>query len=238
MPMLMSSGSALYFDTSFLYLVLPAFILSLAAQFYVRSVFKRYSAMASVQRIPAEQVARDLLDRNGCAEVRMETVAGDLTDHYDPRNRVLRLSQTTSGSSSVAAIGVAAHEAGHAIQHETGFLPNRIRSLVAPVAGIGSTFGPYLALFGILLSLPILTEIGILLFSAAVVFYFVTLPVEINASRRAITALSETGMLTPEEIPAARKVLRAAALTYVASALVSFMTLLRLILLSRGNRRR
>lgn len=236
--MLVSSGAAFYIDTSYLLLVLPAFLLSLAAQFYVRSVFKRYGAMPSIHRYSAEQVARDLLDRNGCGEVRMETVPGDLTDHYDPRSRVLRLSQTTSGSSSVAAIGVAAHEAGHAIQHETGYVPNRIRAFVAPVAGIGSTVGPYLAMFGIFLSLPILAEAGILLFSAAVAFYFVTLPVEINASRRAIAALSETGILTPGEIPAARKVLRAAALTYVASALVSFMTLLRLILLSRGNRRR
>ena len=227
-----------YFDTYYLYLILPAFLLSLLSQFYVKKTFSHYSQVASQRGITADQAARGILDDNGCADVQMETVSGNLTDHYDPKSRALRLSQTTSGSSSVAALGVAAHEAGHAIQHAVGYLPNRIRSAITPVAGIGSSFGPYMALFGILLGLPALVDIGILLFSAAVLFYLVTLPVEFNASRRALAILGQTGILDTAELPGARKVLNAAALTYVASTLMAFASLLRLILLSRGNRRR
>ncbi len=236
MPLPASTG--FYFDTTYMLLMLPAFLLSLIAQFYVRSTLRKYHPLPASRGITADQAARLLLDRNGCQAVRMEIAAGEWTDHFDPRNSVLRLSQTSSGSASVASIGVAAHEAGHAMQHATGYLPNRIRSAIVPVAGLGSTAGPYLALFGIIFHLPILIEIGILLYSAAVLFYLVTLPVEINASRRAIAALAETNLLLPAEIPAAKRVLRAAAWTYVAAALVSFMSLLRLILLSRGNKRR
>lgn len=236
MPLPAATG--FYFDSTYLLLVLPAFLLSLVSQSYVRNTLRKYQALPSSRGITADAAARLLLDQNGCRDVRIERVAGEWTDHFDPRGSVLRLSQTSSGSASVAAVGVAAHEAGHAMQQATGYFPNRIRAAIVPVAGLGSTAGPYLALFGILLSFPVLIEIGIVLYAAAVLFYFVTLPVELNASRRAIAALQETNLLLPDEIPAARRVLRAAAFTYVASALVSFLSLLRLILLSRGNRRR
>ena len=236
--MLTSIPMGFYFDSYYLYLILPALLLSLLSQFYVKKTFSRYSQVGSLRGISAEQAARNILDTNGCGDVRLETVAGELTDHYDPKSRTLRLSQSTSGSASVAALGVAAHEAGHAIQHAEGYLPNRIRSAISPAAGIGSSFGPYLALFGILLGIPALVDIGILLFSAAVLFYLVTLPVEFNASRRAIAILGQSGILGTEELQGAKKVLTAAALTYVASTLMAFASLLRLILLSRGNRRR
>lgn len=227
-----------YIDPYFFYLIVPALLLSLLSQMFVKSTFARYSQVNASSGITAEQAARRILDLNGCSNVAIETVAGNLTDNYDPRTGVLHLSQTTYSSTSVAALGVAAHEAGHAVQHANGYLPNRIRSAMVPVAGIGSSAGPFLAFFGIILSIPILTQIGILLFSAAVLFYVVTLPVEFNASKRAIEILGQTGMLAPEELRGARRVLTAAAMTYVASTLMAFASLLRLILLSRGNRRR
>jgi uncharacterized protein len=168
-------------------------------------------------------------------DIRIEQVAGQLTDHYDPRSRTLRLSQSTFSSPSIAAIGVAAHEAGHAVQHAEGYLPNKLRSLLVPVAQIGSSFGPYLVIFGLLLSMTALFNIGIVLYAGAVLFYLITLPVEINASTRAIRVLDEQNLLTDDELGGARKVLRAAAMTYIASALVAFASLLRFLLLARGR---
>lgn len=224
-------------DIWYIVLVLPAFVLSLAASFLVKSTFKKYDQMPSASHMSGAAAARRILDANGLADVPIERVQGDLTDHFDPAARILRLSQTTHDSVSVAAIGVAAHEAGHALQHASGYFPNKVRGVLVPSARVGSAAGPYLAVFGLILKMPLLVNIGILLFAVAVVFYLVTLPVEFNASRRAMRILDQSGILYGEELTGARKVLTAAAMTYVASLLVAIASLARLILLSRGRRR-
>lgn len=225
-------------DYYYLVLILPALALSLFAQFKVKSTFAHYSQVASRSGLSGEMAARQILDRNGLFAVRVEKTPGQLTDHFDPRTNVLRLSDSTYANRSIAAIGVAAHEAGHAIQHEEGYMPNKLRSALVPLANIGSTAGPYLSLFGIILSMQFLMNIGIILFAFAVLFYIITLPVEFNASRRAIRVLEEQGMMTEDEIRGAKKVLSAAALTYIASALMAFASMMRLILLSRNRNRR
>lgn len=223
------------FDIWYLILVIPAVLISLIAQVRVKSAFSKYSQVRARSGYTGQSAARRILSHYGLSHIRVERTPGQLTDHFDPRSQVLRLSDATSDSASIAAIGVAAHEAGHAVQHSEGYLPNKIRTALVPIAQIGSSFGPYLAIFGILLSLPTLTNIGIILFFGAVLFYLVTLPVEFNASRRALLVLEEQNLLTDEELDGARKVLKAAAMTYVASALVAFANLLRLIFLSRGR---
>jgi hypothetical protein len=223
------------FDSTFLLLIVPALILSMVAQGMVTSTFKRFSKEATRSGYTGETAARRILDNFGLRQVRIEQVPGHLTDHFDPRTNVLRLSDATFSSRSIAAIGVAAHEAGHAIQHDIGFWPNKVRAALVPVANIGSRFGPYLALFGIILGFSALTSAGILLFVGAVLFYLITLPVEFDASHRAIRVLEDQGMLTEDEIKGARKVLRAAAMTYVASTIMAFANLMRLILLARGR---
>ncbi len=223
------------FDIYYLILVMPAFIFSLYAQFKVKSTFSQYSRVGNSRGMTGADIARTILDRSGLYDVRVEAVAGELTDHYDPKTKVVRLSQSVYGSSSVSAIGVAAHETGHAIQHKDGYAPLVLRSTLVPVAQIGSSIGPTMAIFGLILSWPIIINLGILLFGAAVLFYLVTLPVEFNASSRAIRTLEDTGILNYNEIDPAKKVLRAAAMTYVASAAVAIASLLRLILLA--NRR-
>jgi hypothetical protein len=232
-----SEGAGLFYgiDIWYLVLVLPAFLLSLVAQAGVKGTFSKYSQIGSRAGYTGQTAARRILDQNGLDHVRVERVSGQLTDHYDPRAQVLRLSDATFASASIAAIGVAAHEAGHAVQHDQGYLPNKLRSLLVPVAQIGSSFGPYLALFGLLFSMTLLFNIGIILYAGAVLFYLITLPVEFNASSRAMRVLEEQGLLSEEELGGARKVLRAAAMTYVASAVVAFASMLRLLLLSRGR---
>ena len=233
--MLSSYGLFYGFDTYYLILVIPALILSMVAQGMVKSAFNRFSKKATRSGYTGSTAARRILDSNNLRQVRVEQVPGQLTDHYDPRSNVLRLSDATFASPSIAAIGVAAHEAGHAIQHAAGFWPNKVRSALVPVANIGSQFGPYLAIFGIILGSSPLTTAGIWLFAGAVLFYLITLPVEFDASSRAIRILEDQGMMTEEELNGARKVLRAAAMTYIASTLVAFANLLRLILLARGR---
>jgi uncharacterized protein len=222
-------------DIWYLVLVIPAFLLSLIAQAAVKSTFNKYSQIGSKSGYTGQSAARRILDQNGLSHIQIEKVSGQLTDHYDPRAQVLRLSESTFDNASIAAIGVAAHEAGHAVQHDEGYFPNKIRSLLVPIAQIGSSFGPYLAIFGLLLSMTLLFNIGIVLYAGAVLFYIITLPVEFNASSRAIKVLDEQGLLTDEELGGARKVLRAAAMTYIASAVVAFASLLRLLLLARGR---
>jgi Zn-dependent membrane protease YugP len=173
---------------------------------------------------------------NNINDVKVEAVGGSLTDHYDPSAKKLRLSEPVYGSNSIAAVGVAAHEAGHAIQHAVHWGPLVMRSTLVPVANIGSSLGPWIAIAGIFLSFPILINVGILLFSGAVLFYVVTLPVEFNASSRAITILRANNVLSEEELKGVKKVLTAAALTYVASALTAIASLLRLVLMSRRRR--
>ena len=191
----------------------------------------------SQRNITGTEAASYLLKANDITDVKLSRIKGDLTDHYDPTDKTLRLSDSTYNSSSIAAIGVAAHETGHAIQHAKKYGPLNFRRFLVPVANIGSQFGPWLAVLGIAMSFPILTDIGIVLFSGAVLFYLVTLPVEFNASNRAMKILKQNQVLSDEELKGVKKVLSAAAMTYVASALVAMANLLRLILLSKNQRR-
>ncbi len=222
-------------DIYYLILVLPAFLFSIYAQFKVKSTFNHFSGQSNIRGISGAEAARLILDANGLTNIRIEKVDGDLTDHYDPSSRTLRLSESTFFSTSVAAIGVAAHEAGHALQHKEMYGPLNLRSNLVPAANIGSTFGPIMAIAGLILQWPFLLHLGIIFFSIAVVFYVITLPVEYNASSRALGILSNNDILERSELDSARQVLNAAALTYVASALVAVASLLRLIFLSRRN---
>ncbi len=222
---------------SYWWLVIPALLLGLYAQARVRSTYARYGKVRTASGLSAAEVARRILDANGLGEVPVERVPGLLTDHYDPRVRILRLSEGVYASPSIAALGVAAHEAGHAIQHARAYVPLMARNTVYPVANFGSQLGPLLVLGGLILGMvQPLIMVGILLFAFAVLFSLVTLPVELNASGRALRILQSSGFLRPDELEGARKVLSAAALTYIAAALASVLTLVRLILLSRDNR--
>lgn len=227
----------MYFDSYYFILVVPTLILSMWAQMKVSSTFNKYSRIGSRGNMSSQDVARNMMRKHGITDVSIERVGGKLTDHYDPSSKTLRLSSTVYGYSSIAAIGVAAHEAGHAVQHATSYGPLGLRSFLVPVANIGSMAGPYLAMAGLLFGFPLLLQIGIILFSGAVAFYLITLPVEFNASRRALISLRDSAVLSDEELKGARKVLSAAALTYVASALTAMASLLRLILLSQNRRR-
>lgn len=224
------------FDPLSMMLLLPAVLLAIYAQSKVQSSFARYSEIYASRGVSAEVVSRRLLDNFGLQNVRIERVRGNLTDHYDPRSKVLRLSDSVSGNSSIAAIGVAAHEVGHAVQDKEGYAPLRFRNSLVPVVNIGSTAAIPLFFLGILMSVPSLVNIGILLFSGVVIFHLVTLPVEFDASSRALKLLAGTGTLNQQEIAGAKKVLDAAALTYVAATLMAVMQLLSLIIRSRGRR--
>lgn len=225
-----------YFDQYYLILVVPALILSVIAQLAVKSTFAKYSKIINRHRMTGAEAAASILRINGIRDVSVTSVEGHLTDHYDPAGKVLKLSRPVFGAASIAAVGVAAHEAGHAIQHARAWAPLVLRSTLVPVANIGSSVGPYLALAGIFFSMPLLLNAGILLFGAAVAFYLVTLPVEIDASRRALLYLRQNAMLTTEELSGAQKVLTAAAFTYIASALTAVASLARLVLLARDRR--
>ena len=227
----------MYVDTYYLILVVPMIILSIICQVNVTSTFKKFSKVSNARGLTGAEAARNLLKRNGILDVKVELVRGRLTDHYDPKTKVLRLSNDVYTGSSVAALGVAAHETGHAVQHAESYAPIALRGALVPVANIGSMAGPYVAMIGFIFSSGMLITIGILLFSAAVIFYLVTLPVEFNASGRALEMLERDGILSNKELEGSKKVLKAAALTYVASALVAVMGLARLVLLSRNRRR-
>ncbi|HOM01702.1 MAG TPA: zinc metallopeptidase [Acetivibrio sp.] len=220
-------------DQYYIIFVLPALLLSIFAQFKVKSTFSKYSRVRNTSGMTGADIARLILDRNGLSDVRVERIAGELTDHYDPKAKVVRLSQSVYGSNSVAAIGVAAHETGHAIQHSVQYGPLVLRHTLVPVANIGSSLGFPLAIAGLFLGLPFLVNVGIIFFSLAVAFYIITLPVEFNASSRAIRTIEDTGVLNYDEIDPAKKVLSAAALTYVAAAAVAIGNLLRLIMLTK-----
>ena len=224
-----------YYDPTYL-LLIPGLILALYAQFKVSSTYTRFKREPSRSGLTGAQIARQILDTNGCGDVRIERVPGSLTDHYDPENGVLRLSEEVYGSRSIAALGVAAHEAGHAIQDATDYGPMRIRATLVPVANIGSSAAIPLFMLGLIFSWEPLLKIGILCFSLAVLFYVVTLPVEFNASGRAV-ALLASGYLPEDEVQGVKKVLSAAALTYVAAALQAILQLLRLVLLANSRRR-
>ena len=228
-----------YFDPTYI-LVVIGVLICLAASARVRSVFGRYSQVRSYSGLTGREAAEQILRRNGIYDVRVVHIPGNLTDHYDPRNRTLGLSDTVYGSSSVAAIGVAAHECGHAVQHAEGYTPLAIRGALVPVANFGSSLAWPLILIGLLINSQVsvlLIDLGIILFSAAVLFQLVTLPVEFNASGRAVKVLESSGMLRGDEVGEVKKVLGAAALTYVAGAASAILQLLRLLIITGGRRR-
>jgi len=225
-----------FFDEYYLFLVIPTLLLSMWAQFKVKTTFAKYSKVQCSKRITGVDASILLLKANNINDVQVEAVKGSLTDHFDPSVKKVRLSEPVYGVSTIAAVGVSAHEAGHAIQHNIGYKPLVLRSTLVPVANFGSRFGPILAIAGLALSFPLLLNIGILVFSGAVLFYLITLPVEYNASNRAIAILRANNVLNEEELKGVKKVLSAAALTYVASALTAIASLIRLILLSRRRR--
>ncbi len=219
------------FTMSDMMLLLPALILSVYAQWKVSSTFKKMSERRAASGMTGAQVARMLLQRNGIDDVKVETVPGSLSDHYDPTQKVLRLSEPVYDSNSLAALGVAAHETGHAIQHHTAYSALSLRSAILPVANIGSKLAIPLFLGGMLMRMDILITIGIVMFLGAVAFTLVTLPVEFNASRRAMAQLTSGGFLRNDEIQGAKSVLDAAALTYVAAAAMAVVQLIRLIMI-------
>ena len=226
-----------YFDSTYLLVLIPL-ILALIAQAKVNGAFKRFAKVPARLGLTGAEMARSLLDEQGLSDVEIEFVRGKLSDHYDPAHKVLRLSESTYASTSIAAIGVAAHEAGHALQHRDGYAPLMLRSAAVPMANIGSNLAWPLFILGIILSWQPLMYVGIALFALAVFFALITLPVEFNASHRALAILEGQGYLAADELPGARKVLSAAAMTYVASAFMAIMQLIRLLLLSqRGSRR-
>lgn len=224
-----------FFDAYYIYLVLPALLIAFFAQMNVQSAFRKYSQINNSRGYTGYQIAREILDQNQLYDVKIERVAGSLTDHFDPSKKVVRLSDTVYHSTSVAAIGVAAHECGHAVQYNIGYFPMRIRAAIVPITNIGSMLAWPMAIFGLVLGFQPLVTIGIWLFSAVVLFQLVTLPVEFNASHRALNTLETNAILEGTEYIGAKKMLTAAALTYVASLIVAVANLLRLIGLA--NRR-
>lgn len=219
------------FDMYYLILVVPAIIFSLWAQMKVNSTFDRFSQISTYNRMTGFEAARRILDANGLRGVGIERVAGHLTDHYDPRTNVIRLSDKVYFSNSISAIGVAAHEAGHAVQYATNYQPIKWRAAILPVCQIGSQMSFPLILMGFLFNSPNLINFGILMFATIAIFQFVTLPVEFNASRRAVNALAMSECITDDELYGVEKVLQAAAMTYVASLAISLAQLLRMVLL-------
>lgn len=227
-----------YFDYYYLLLVVPAMIIAMWAQVKVKSTYARYSNVRNSRGLTGAYAAQSVLNYYGITDVRIERVSGSLTDHYDPKSKVIRLSDGVYDNASVAAVGIACHEAGHAAQHAENYAPIKIRNAIIPVCNIGSTIGIPLALIGWFLQFSILIYIGLALYAAIFVFQVATLPVEFNASRRAIKVIDETHLLADGETGGAKKVLSAAAMTYVASMIVALANLLRLLLrFSRNNRR-
>lgn len=225
-----------FYDWTYI-LLIPALILSMWAQFRVSSTFSRFSKVRASSGMTATQMAEQLLHAEGVYDVSVERTRGNLTDHYDPKNMVLRLSDSTANSTSVAALGVAAHEAGHVLQHRDGYAPLMLRTAAVPVVNIGSNLSWPLFVVGLIFSWEPLLYVGIGLFALAVLFALITLPVEFNASKRALAALEANGYLQPgEEMRGAKKVLSAAAMTYVASAFMAIMQLLRLLAIAGARR--
>ena len=239
-PFLISPYAIYGIDITYFIILLPCILLASIASLRVNTTFKKYSKQLSVRNISGAQAAQRVLSANGVSNVRIERVSGNLTDHFDPKTNVIRLSDGVYDSTSTAAIGVACHEAGHAVQYAQNYAPIKIRGAFVPVANIGSHLAMPLILLGVLLASfgsasVILIELGILCFSLSLLFQLITLPVEFIASRRALKAIDEANLLTEEEQKGARKTLSAAAMTYVAAALVALAQLLRLVLLTRDD---
>lgn len=229
----------MYYDPTY-FLVLIGVVFSLLAQTKVKNTFSKYSQVRNRTGMTGAEAAQRILQGAGIYDVRIEHINGNLTDHFDPRSKVLRLSDSVYGSASVAAVGVAAHECGHAIQHAKGYAPLKLRSVLVPVANFGSKIAWPLIVLGLFItskSSTLIINLGIIAFLGSVLFQVVTLPVEFNASNRAIRIIEETGLMQGEEVKSARKVLSAAALTYVASAATAILQLLRIFLLVGGRRR-
>ncbi len=227
----------LYFDYTYLLLVLPAVIFAMWAQFNVKGTFNKYAKIRTQSGMTGAMAARQILDKNGLSNVRIERVSGELTDHFNPKNNTVFLSDSTYSADSAAAVGVAAHEAGHAVQYAVGYSPMKLRAAIIPITNIGSNLAMPLILLGIVLSYPLLAYVGVAAFGFSTLFQLVTLPVEFNASSRAMAALSSAN-LDAGELKNARKVLTAAALTYVAALAVSLANLIRLFLIANSGRRR
>jgi hypothetical protein len=217
------------------YILIPAIIFAFLAQAKVSSAYRKYAGVGNRKGITGEEAARRILNGNGLADVPIEVTAGKMSDHYDPKTRTMRLSQEVYSGSSIASVSIAAHEAGHAIQHAQGYAPIRIRNAIAPVVSIASNLAWPLLIAGIILSITGLVDLGILLFSSAVFFQVITLPVEFNASSTAIAQLEGLSIILPEETSGAKKMLSAAAVTYVAALAMSLAQLLRLVLLRNRN---
>lgn len=226
----------LFYDSTYI-LVLFGFLLAALASYGVKGAFNKYDKMQSLRHLTGRDAARKILDENGLHDVRIESIGGDLTDHFDPSANVIRLSNSTYNSDSVAAIGVAAHEAGHAVQYAEQYKPIVIRNSILPAVNVCSAIAMPLFIIGLILGAVGLANLGILLYSAALVFQVITLPVEFNASRRAIKILDNSAILEEDELSGAKKVLTAAAMTYVAAVLASALQILRLVLLSNSRRR-
>lgn len=227
-----------YFDWTYIVFVVPAMIIAMWAQYKVTSTFKKYSTVYTDRRITGREAAMKILVANGLTGVRVERVSGHLTDHFDPKTNVIRLSDSVYDSSSVASVGVAAHEAGHAVQYAVGYSPMKLRAAIIPITNIGSVAAVPLVIAGLVFSFYTLAYAGIVLFGAVVLFQLVTLPVEFNASRRAITALRDSGYFTEEELHGSKKVLSAAAMTYLAALFAALGNMLRLIFIVSGRRGR
>ena len=234
----------MFFDTYFIILILPAMALAMWAQSQVKGSYAKFSKLRSRRGMTGSQVAEELLRQNGIKDVKVEHIRGELSDHYDPRSKTVRLSDGIYGSTSIAALAVAAHEVGHAVQHDVGYVPLNIRSAIVPLASIGSNAGTWLFMIGMMLSAfagavagESIMLAGIVMFTAAVAFQIITLPVEFNASSRAIVMLEDNNFLDQEEIKPAKKMLNAAALTYIAAAAMALAHLMRFILIYANRRR-
>lgn len=227
-----------YFDPLYFAYLLPALVLVVIAQVWIKTSFSKYTKVFNQRGLNGRDAARLVLDQAGLQHVQIEMVSGKLTDHYDPRAQVIRLSPDVYSQPSIAAVGVAAHEAGHAVQHATGYAGIKVRTAILPISSYGPSIGILILFLGAMFNFPVLIYAGLILFSFAFLFQLVTLPVEFNASRRALAVIKESGLLTEEERAGARKVLTAAAMTYVAAMLQSLMTLLYYIARFAGNNNR
>jgi len=225
-------------DIWYIILVIPALLLSIGAQFLVTSTFKKYSTMINYRGLTGADAAMRVLSYHGVNNVNIEHISGNLTDHYDPRSNVIRLSDSVYQSTSVAAVGVACHEAGHAVQYAKNYSPIKLRAAIIPITNIGSSMGIVLAMIGLMIANNFIAMIGVVLFGSVVLFQLLTLPVEFNASARALQTIKDNALLDSEQYVGAKKVLQAAALTYVAAMITSLMNLLRIVLMITGNSKR
>lgn len=220
-----------YLDYYYLVLVVPTLIFAVFTQIWLKNTYKKYSGLRNARGLTGADAAMNVLRHYQIYDVRIEHISGKMTDHYDPKAKVIRLSDGVYGGTSIAAVGIACHEAGHAAQHANGYVPIKIRNAIIPVCNIGSMAGIPLAIIGVLFSSEFLINFGLLLYSFVAIFQLVTLPVEFNASARAVSVIKDSGMLMADEVPGARKMLTAAAMTYVAALATSLANLLRLLLI-------